>query len=79
MLAVGVVNTSVFSSESSSEDGRSEEETKIEEIINSSRSSAKKFLCTYDGCTKSFAKLSKLQRHEITHTGEVIIYVPLQL
>lgn len=61
------------------DDSLSEEEQHSEregvdfvEIVNSSIDGKKKFLCSYEGCTKRFAKVSKLTRHERTHTGEVM-------
>ena len=33
--------------------------------------SIRKFACTFDGCTKSYTKPSRLEEHERSHTGEV--------
>lgn len=33
----------------------------------------KRYHCTFDGCSKSYRKPSRLEEHERTHTGEVSI------
>ena len=38
--------------------------------INASAGPSKTYICTYGGCTASFSKGTKLERHLRTHTGE---------
>lgn len=39
----------------------------------------KKFACTFEGCTKSYKKPSRLKEHERSHTGEVSLHPTQEL
>lgn len=57
--------------ESCSEVERTEDETTGSEIDRKGKDDGGEHVCPYAGCGVSFKKVGKLNRHVLTHTGEV--------
>ncbi len=45
----------------------------------SASSAKKRYACTYEGCTRAYAKPSRLAEHERSHTGDVRLFAPDRL